>query len=239
MLDLRTRRAEASLVPIVASGWRAPMFWAPPVSGSAGAYVGLRGVLGRERPAFALEAPGLEDDCEPVDRLEGLAAAYVDAVRQRQPAGPHILLGWSMGGLVAFEMARQLSAAGDAAALLVLIDSALTDGTWVPGEEEIAARFAYETRVLEAADVDEELMRSRLAVFRANVRALYSYRTDWTFPGRLVLIRAAASPSRRSDWAPRAHQVEERTLPGDHHSLLRADRLPALASAVEHCLPSG
>ena len=53
-----------------------------------------------------------------------MASRYVTALRQVQPAGPYQLLGWSLGGVLAFEMARQLHEAGQRVALLALIDSA-------------------------------------------------------------------------------------------------------------------
>jgi thioesterase domain-containing protein len=52
-----------------------------------------------------------------------MAAAYLNALRSVQPVGPYRLGGWSMGGVVAFEMALQLRAAGEEVALLALIDA--------------------------------------------------------------------------------------------------------------------
>jgi thioesterase domain-containing protein len=52
-----------------------------------------------------------------------MAAFYVEAIRARQPSGPYFLGGWSLGGVVAFEMARQLRARGESVALLALMDS--------------------------------------------------------------------------------------------------------------------
>ena len=55
--------------------------------------------------------------------MESLAARHLEAVRSVQPEGPYLLGGWSFGGRVAFEMARQLEAAGQAVEPLVLIDA--------------------------------------------------------------------------------------------------------------------
>ncbi len=60
--------------------------------------------------------------------VEGLAARYAAAVRAVQPAGPYHLAGWSLGGGIAFEMARQLTAAGQPVALLALIDAPAPGG---------------------------------------------------------------------------------------------------------------
>jgi thioesterase domain-containing protein len=55
--------------------------------------------------------------------VERLAGHYVEEVRRAQPAGPYRLAGWSLGGAVAFEMARQLTAAGFQVKLLALLDA--------------------------------------------------------------------------------------------------------------------
>ncbi|HTZ42892.1 MAG TPA: amino acid adenylation domain-containing protein [Jatrophihabitans sp.] len=57
------------------------------------------------------------------DKIAAIAAAYVRLVRADQPHGPYRLLGWSMGGLVAAEMARQLVAAGAEVEWACLVDS--------------------------------------------------------------------------------------------------------------------
>jgi thioesterase domain-containing protein len=53
-----------------------------------------------------------------------MAARYLAEVRRVQPEGPYLLVGWSMGGVVAFEMAQQLRRDGQEVALLALIDTA-------------------------------------------------------------------------------------------------------------------
>ncbi|KAL4923047.1 uncharacterized protein BDV17DRAFT_296735 [Aspergillus undulatus] len=56
--------------------------------------------------------------------LEEYAAACVADIKRRQPQGPYMVGGWSSGGIVSFEMARQLLEAGDEVEKLVLIDTA-------------------------------------------------------------------------------------------------------------------
>jgi len=52
-----------------------------------------------------------------------MAATYIKALQTIQPQGPYQLIGWSMGGVVAFEMATQLVASGQTVSLLAIIDS--------------------------------------------------------------------------------------------------------------------
>jgi thioesterase domain-containing protein len=57
--------------------------------------------------------------------IPALARAYVDAIRAHRPHGPYAVAGISFGGLLAFEVARQLKAGGDEVSLLVLLDAVL------------------------------------------------------------------------------------------------------------------
>ena len=71
----------------------------------------------------AFQAPGLSGDGAPLDEVPALAAHYLAALRQHQPQGPYRLGGWSSGGTIAFEMARQLEAEGEQVACLALLDT--------------------------------------------------------------------------------------------------------------------
>jgi thioesterase domain-containing protein len=79
--------------------------------------------LGSQRPFYGLQAKGLDGKDQPYTNVEEMAAYYIEAVRSVQPDGPYLLAGWSMGGIVALEMARQLSEHGHDVARLLLIDS--------------------------------------------------------------------------------------------------------------------
>ncbi|HJX27472.1 MAG TPA: thioesterase domain-containing protein, partial [Thermoanaerobaculia bacterium] len=78
--------------------------------------------LGPEQPLYGLQARGLAGDGEPLRSVEEMAELYIDELLQVQPEGPYQIAGWSLGGLVAFEMARQLREQGMSVALLVILD---------------------------------------------------------------------------------------------------------------------
>jgi len=82
---------------------------------------------GPNQPFYGIESPGLEDRQEPDLPLEALASFYLESVRSVQASGPYALGGYSMGGVMAFEMARQLQAQGESVALLAILDA------WSPG----------------------------------------------------------------------------------------------------------
>ncbi len=112
----------ASLVPIKPGGANKPLFLVHPAGGHVFPYVHLAQFLGPEQPCYGLQAKGVEDGEDPHTRIEDMAAYYIQALQTVQPTGPYCLGGWSMGGVVAFEMAQQLHAQGQRVALLALLD---------------------------------------------------------------------------------------------------------------------
>ena len=74
-------------------------------------------------PIQGMQAKGIDGTEEPLDSIEDMAQFHLDAIRQVQPHGPYLLAGYSLGGLVAFEMAQRLTADGEQVALLAMLDS--------------------------------------------------------------------------------------------------------------------
>jgi thioesterase domain-containing protein len=122
------------------------MFFVHPAGGNVLCYANLIHHLGTERPFYGLQAQGLDGEQTPHTRLEEMAAHYLELIRTVQPEGPYLLGGWSLGGIVAFEMAQQLRAQGQAAALLALIDSHPPAGDPRPEANDLAllASFALD-----------------------------------------------------------------------------------------------
>ncbi|WP_439519436.1 type I polyketide synthase [Hydrogenophaga sp.] len=106
-------------------GERTPFFL---VAGMFGNVLNLRHLarlLGTDRPFYGLQARGLYGDQAPHETFEEAAADYIAEMRQVQPHGPYLLGGFSGGGITAYEIARQLEAAGEKVDLLVLLDTPL------------------------------------------------------------------------------------------------------------------
>ncbi|HEX5725644.1 MAG TPA: amino acid adenylation domain-containing protein, partial [Longimicrobiaceae bacterium] len=115
------------LVPLQPLGSRRPLFLAPPGGGHLVCYRTLSRLLAPELPVYGLQARGLEDGRDPLRSIEEMGAYFVEAVRALQPGGPYFLGGWSLGGVLSFEMARQLEGAGDEVALLALLDTGVPE----------------------------------------------------------------------------------------------------------------
>jgi amino acid adenylation domain-containing protein len=144
-VDAPAGQAESSLGPVVTLSdgpQLPPLFLVHAVGGSVYAYAHLAKELGEAFRVYGIEATGLRDGTTPVADLDDMVTRYVDAVRAVEPTGPYRLAGWSMGGLVALEMARRLEADGADVALVGLLDSPVYPADmrdWP--ERDVAAQF--------------------------------------------------------------------------------------------------
>jgi thioesterase domain-containing protein len=166
-------------------------------------------------------------------------------MRERQPAGPYRLCGYSTAGSVAFEAARQLRHAGAEVESLVLIDAYCPSGalTWryrpsLYAERMRRWRLLLTTRRpgghrggFEAA-ANRALQRSHTVAFR-------QYRPGW-FDGEIVLFAALGTlplfRDRCFGWEHLAARVDRHVLPGDHHALIYEPGVAALADAIRPLL---
>lgn len=98
-----------------------PLFLLPPGSGVGLVYAGLARELTPAVPCIALQAIGFAEPPATLS-MDTLAARFADDVEQIQPAGDIRLCGYSAGGAIALEMARQLAQRGRRVALLALLD---------------------------------------------------------------------------------------------------------------------
>ncbi|GAA4185896.1 non-ribosomal peptide synthetase [Streptosporangium oxazolinicum] len=146
---LRDGSAETTfdpLVPIRPQGGRRPLFLVHPLGGNVLCYLRLARHLPDDQPVYALQAAGTEPGTEPLRSVADLAASYLRSVRRIQPEGPLALGGWSFGGYVAFEMARQLQLAGETAEPLIMLDTIGPEPGHIPdaGDDSLLEWFFWE-----------------------------------------------------------------------------------------------
>ncbi len=120
--DQGTSAASSTLVQMRAGRGR-PLFMVHSITGSVMECLTLAGTLQSERPVYGLQAQGLDGDETPQRSVEDMARAYILRMRGLQPSGPYALVGYSFGGLVAFEIAQQLVKAGEKIEMLCLLDT--------------------------------------------------------------------------------------------------------------------
>ncbi len=243
--------APASLVALQPGmAGRPPFFCVHAVGGTVFSYGELARLLGPEQPFYGVQAAGLEPGRSAASDLPAMAAEYVAAVRKVQPEGPYFLGGWSMGGVVAFEMACQLRESAEEVALLALLDSvpagALNgDGPHAGlGDDELLRLFRLDQertlgRQVPALDAEPpEQVKRLLGVYRANLTAFQRYRPR-RYPGRVTLfrpveVRREAPANGWEAFSPEAIDVQP--VAGDHYTMLAPPQVPILAERLRNCL---
>lgn len=112
-----------ALVPIKPQGTKMPLY----IVHGAGLHVLLFNTLAMhmdpDQPVYGLQAKGINSDDTPHDSIEEMAAYYIDAIMAKNPEGPYALAGFSFGGVIAYEMNRQLIARGKTVKLLAMFDT--------------------------------------------------------------------------------------------------------------------
>jgi acyl transferase domain-containing protein/thioesterase domain-containing protein/acyl carrier protein len=131
------------LVTISGQGDRRPLYVVHGAGGNVLFLSTLARALARERPIHGFQALGVNDGEVPDGSVEAMAARYIAELRAHSE-GPYLLGGYSGGGIVALEMARQLKGMGESVDHVVLFDSS-PPGTTSPGRR---VRWAQLTRRL-------------------------------------------------------------------------------------------
>jgi acyl transferase domain-containing protein/SAM-dependent methyltransferase len=255
----------ANLLVLRDSGDLPPLFLVAPAAGSSLVYRRLARLLGPDQPCYGLESPGLHDGTRPPTRFEDIAAHHVRTLRQVRPHGPYVLGGWSVGAMVAHEMARQLDAAGEVVTKLICFDACVVDTggkplARVPGFLSRAVRFQIQTRwrrrwpgrvkespargmgdpARDIASIDGPL--DFLPVFNANIAAMLRYR-----PGRVLCesVVFVASPRTgdierlRRRVAPLYRGTTILPAPGTHWTILGPRHVGQLAEDLGAILAPG
>jgi amino acid adenylation domain-containing protein len=101
---------------------RSPLFCIHALGGTLFSYYDLVKHLGEDRHIYGLQSRGIDGKQQPLDRVEDISSYYIQSIQTIQPQGPYLLMGYSFGGIVAFEMARQLVAQGEVVDFLGLVD---------------------------------------------------------------------------------------------------------------------
>lgn len=112
-----------SLVPIKPEGSKIPIYIIHGIGLNLLSFNGLVNHMDPEQPIYGLQALGLDGKDEPLDKMEDIAAFYLSEVLDQNPDGPYAIAGYSFGGYVALEMARQLKAMGKEVKMLAMFDT--------------------------------------------------------------------------------------------------------------------
>ena len=175
---LSERKRPRSIVPIHAKGTKPPLFVISGLGGNVIKFHSLSFHLGEDVPMFGLLPRGLDGKEPYLTTIEEIAAYHVEALRQVETTGPYFLIGYSFGGMVAFEVAQQLTAQGASVAFVGMLDTI----EWRYMEKvqktlPASKRYkAYKEQVKSAVSG-----KGRLHELKANLSARYAKFTYRTF----------------------------------------------------------
>ncbi len=116
--------SDRSLVPLQEAGHRPPLFMIAGVGGHVFAFHKFARLLGKDQPCYGVKAIGVDGTRAPSERIEDIAREYVREMIDVCPTGPIALSGYSIGAIIAFEVALQLRTLGRDVPLLIAFDAA-------------------------------------------------------------------------------------------------------------------
>ncbi|HEU5269095.1 MAG TPA: amino acid adenylation domain-containing protein [Jatrophihabitans sp.] len=249
LLELASSTAEQSLLLVHAVG------------GTVFSYAPLATELAGRYRVCGLQSPVLAGQNRPVPDLAGLAASYLTDLRARQPDGPYRLGGWSMGGLLAYEMAKQLERQGETVELLVLLDAPFATRIEQDEPERLVRHFVEDAlrttgrpvTAIEAVGVEEQLdqlallldsggdgavraeVARRFEAFTLHRGLMSGYRPAGEVRAHALLIGADRSfnVTAQSHWQAVLPNAERHLLAADHYTLLRPENARQIAQLVE------
>ncbi|WP_246797359.1 non-ribosomal peptide synthetase [Burkholderia perseverans] len=201
-------------------GTERPLFLAHTLQGYSWYFEHLASFIDASIPVYGLPPLALG---RPQPRtIEAIAARFVALMRSIQPHGPYRVAGWSFGGLIAYEIAAQMIAAGDEIEFLGVFDTTLPRHDAEPDPHRIALVTLYSFAVHNFTDYEadvaaferatdigaliDELVQA-IETRRAAGRPLWHLAYETAAENRLFLERLVAHGAAMSTWRPRPAPV--------------------------------
>jgi len=230
----------SAIVPLRAEGSKPPLFLIHGVDGTLEPFQDLVRHLEPDQPIQGVRSQALLGETAALTSVEELAAYYIKAIQAVRPRGPYHFLGYSFGGLVAFEMARQLRDRGELVGMLGIIDS-LQMGPPPIAETPAQRLLARSLKAIYAffATRQKPIPRFLRRAININTFAARNY-VPQSYPGSITLFQArdsANDPGVNDPWARLAGGgVELHSIPGRQQEVLAEPNVSALAKALTDCL---
>lgn len=239
-----------SLVPIQPNGSRLPLFCVHFILRPLTSY------FDSDQPIYALRygiaAQTTQSVSDIPNRIEQLAAHYIQEMRRLQPTGPYYLMGSSLGGTIAFEMAQQLLQQDEKVALLAIFDSSLWPRP--PLKDKHQGLFKYLTKGISGIQ-DFITYRWRQLQFHIQHNGSYTPHFYWResrlfkpyypqyFPSKVLLFHALAEAAKYQDsnWLPQQWEkitdnLETIHMPGDHNGMLQEPHVHEIVQVLQNHL---
>jgi len=242
------------VVALAPMGPGIPLFCMHPAAGDVGCYLKMVRRLrtnGSQHPVYGIRMPLFDSQISMANSMPELASYYIHKIKSVQPAEPYMLLGYSMGGVIAFEMAKQLREQGKLVPFLGMLDSFIPSSIIPKDEAGYMTRYfsrAFSIEQLRSLSEfelmnafrkqgirsgilpdDAEISRARevFEVIKHNINITESYKPE-PCPGRICFFSASEgipNKTRRNaslGWKKYiAEGVDVYYVPGNHHTMIR------------------
>ncbi len=242
----------SSLVAIQPAGSHPPFFCVHGVGGNVLNFRELGGLMGPDYPFYGFQAQGLDGKSPCFTRIEEMAAHYIAEIKTIQPKGPYFFGGYSLGGIVAYEMAQQLRANGEPVGLLALLDTYAGNLSSISSTVlRLLLHPSAQTLFRDLPSIATEtverriksLLTSRLLknVLRTNQAAADRYVLR-PYGGKITLFRASEMSLRSfedlySIWDGLAGEaVDVQKITGNHKGILVPPQVDQLAAKLKACI---
>ena len=216
--------------------------------------------LGTHRPILGVSIDHKEDEQPPERTFEEFAARLTQSIRAAQPHGPYYLAGWCVSGMLAYEVAAQLLAAGERVGLVAMLDTVNPEHYCaIPKYRLLASKAAYHLQRL-----GKQLLRTEIGDFfsyfkkswHGFVPQLFNRELEDKNPFAVAMYLAAVAykpkpigarvlalqPAERPEvrdlsvsWAPHIElgSFEVRDVPGDHFTMFEEPNVGAIAKCIK------
>ncbi|WSY60036.1 amino acid adenylation domain-containing protein [Nocardia sp. NBC_00881] len=262
--DAESDASMSVILPIRKTGSRTPLFCVHPMYGLSWCYSGLAQQLDPQQPIYGVQSPALSEDADPPESLHDMADRYLAEITAVQPEGPYRLLGYSLGGVLAHEIAVRLRAAGQEVELLAMLDSdhSFDIDYFHAAMLELLAEIGIQgidpqqLSVLSEADfmkLYEAIPTDMMALTPDRLRRIYtsavrsaelteSY-TPQVFDGTVQFFKAMQNEGVKRDivaaWRPYAAGVTVHPVAASHETMTQPEALAVIGSALADLLQAG
>jgi thioesterase domain-containing protein len=254
------------LVALQPAGRKTPAFLIPGAYLEVMVWKRLVSYMDTDRPLYGVQPMRSNHNLPSRLSIEQAASLFVRDIKDIQNAGPYLLIGYSMGGMIAFEMARQFSKQGEEVSFLCLVDSLppgprreanladrlrihlgnLQDLPWLERFQylrdhtrSMLIRLSRHAAKPGALPINRLIAHDRLAAARL---AMDRYSPEEIYPGPVTIFRVTDHPW-YIRWDPLAawqsHIQGKLTtidIPGDHATVMQEPFVQELAMKLKTCL---
>ena len=252
---------ESLLADLKTTGTRPPLFMIHPPGGIVICYRELASQL-HDQPLYAVRSRGLHGDEVLPKSMEEMAKDYARSIREHH-SGPFLLGGWSLGGVIAYEVGRQLVDSGETLTGLVLLDSTVPENS-DPGAPSAGEEYGIDLSLEQLSGLteqqqlpflyrhaenlgvlDEETPRETVERVIEDLRRLFAHHLklcqDYelgTLDVDVLLLRPNEVPGKSDErvdrgWGRWVKSVNVAMVAGHHHSMIQMPGVAELAIEIE------